>query len=268
MITFNGSPVPLTKFPNQETCIAKPFFSEAKLDKGNRIVLQYESDEELFQLLLIRKALWFPCELHITYFPYSRMDRKSDAYIFTLKTVTKFINWMDWDKVVIYEPHSDVTPALLNKCKIVDIIPKLLAKTDFDITKDFVLYPDAGAYKKYSEAIKSQDELVGIKKRDFTTGRITEMQITVMDIEKAGNRVFVIDDLCSKGGTFIMAAEAVRKMGATKVFLVVAHCEETIVKGKILETDLIDKVYTTTSIPFHFSYNEDRMIRFPIENFM
>ncbi|NRT27906.1 phosphoribosylpyrophosphate synthetase [Clostridium beijerinckii] len=37
-------------------------------------------------------------------------------------------------------------------------------------------------------------------------------------------------------------------MGATEIYLVVTHCEDTIFDGEILKTDLITKVFTTNSI--------------------
>ena len=269
MLLFNNVKIPIKQFPNGESCLDKPFF-EANFAGKNVVTLQYESDADLFQLLLVRKSLWFPCSLHITYFPYSRMDRKSEAYIFTLKSVTKFINWLDFDSVTIYEPHSDVTPALLNKCKIVDLIPPLLKKTDFDITRDYVFYPDAGAQKKYSDRIKSPLAIVGFKKRDFVTGRITDLQITgedsaIKNQEKWAlqeKRVFIIDDLCSKGGTFVLAAEELKKMGAGEIFLVVGHCENTIFDGKVLATDLITRVYTTDSVVR--SNDDPKLLSFPL----
>lgn len=247
MILFNGVPIEFGSFPNGETLIHKPFFSKNKNFEKNTVTLKYESDIDLFRLLLVRKSLWFPCDLAITYFPYSRMDRNSEEYIFTLKSVAKFINWMEWDSVTIYEPHSDVTPALINKCKVVYLVPKLLSNFNFNFAGEFaVFYPDAGAQKRYSEILKLEPELIGFKKRDFVTGRITDLQI----LGKRGDTetVVIVDDLCSKGGTFILAAEKLRELGFKNIFLVVGHCEETIFKGEIFRTDLIDGVFTTDSI--------------------
>ena len=37
-------------------------------------------------------------------------------------------------------------------------------------------------------------------------------------------------------------------MGATDIYLVVTHCENTIFKGNLLNSDLITGIYTTNSI--------------------
>jgi ribose-phosphate pyrophosphokinase len=253
MILFNDIPLDFKKFPNGETNLTKDFLGGREQLIGHlypvKITLKYESDADLFQLLLVRKALWFPVDLHIPYFPYSRMDRKSDTHVFTLKSVAKFINWLEFDNVYIYEPHSDVTPALLNKCKIVSVTPELLVKAGFNPEEDFIYYPDAGAQKRYADVIKAKNEIFGIKTRDFATGKLSNPIITAMD-EPTG-KIFIIDDLCSKGGTFVMAADdlLLGNSNITEINLVVAHCEETIFQGKIFTTDAIHHVYTTDSIP-------------------
>ena len=46
----------------------------------------------------------------------------------------------------------------------------------------------------------------------------------------------------------MLTGSRLRDMGASEIYLVVTHCEDTIFKGDILKTDLIKKVYTTDSI--------------------
>lgn len=256
MILFNDTRLELKKFPNGETNITKEFLDNKRNEKlhmgKDRFTLKYQSDEDLFQLLLLRKAVWFPVELEIPYFPYSRMDRKSASHVFTLKTVCKFINWLEFDQVWVYEPHSDVTPALLNKCRVVTIVPQLLTKAGYNPKKDFVLYPDAGAHKKYADLIKAPRELTGFKKRNFATGRIASLEIYPTQLGGASTedaKVFIVDDLCSKGGTFVLAAAALAKTLFHNINLVVAHCEPSIYKGEIFTSNLIDHVYTTDTIP-------------------
>lgn len=247
MLVYNNEQIPITNFPNGESVLGKYFFSKYKQRDKNILVLKYESDADLLQLLLVRKALWFPCELHISYFPYSRMDRHSDEYVFTLKSIAKLVNWLDFAKVVIYEPHSDVTPALLNHCTIRELTVPLLQHTDIDLSKDCVYYPDTSAYKRYSHKVHSENEIFGVKQRDFLTGKITNLSI-FGDIP-TGSRVWMVDDLCSKGRTFTTAAKKLKEEhGVKEVNLVVGHCENTIFDGEILETDLIDHVYTTNSL--------------------
>lgn len=254
MLTFNGKVIPFGSFPNGESYVHATYFdrhrahaSTGMFDAGppvpprNVVTLKYENDADLFKLWLVREAITFPCTLRITYFPYSRMDRDNGSYIFSLKFVTKYINLMNWSEVIVYEPHSDVTPALLDRCKVIPVIPTLLKKV---VLSDYQLfYPDAGAQKRYS--VGNETELVGFKRRDFESGKIAELNIVGKLVSET---VVIVDDLCSKGGTFILAAEKLRELGAKQIILVVAHCEKTIFDGTVLTSELIQNVITTDSI--------------------
>ena len=63
-----------------------------------------------------------------------------------------------------------------------------------------------------------------------------------------GKDVLIIDDICSRGGTFFYAAKALKEAGAKNIYLYVTHCENTILEGELLTCGLIEKVYTTNSI--------------------
>jgi ribose-phosphate pyrophosphokinase len=110
-----------------------------------------------------------------------------------------------------------------------------------------VFYPDEGAMKRYSGAFPIPYAF-GVKKRDWVTGQIQGLD-AMGDVEGIkGKRVLIIDDICSKGGTFYHSAKKLRELGASEVYLYVTHCENTIFEGELLKTDLIDKIYTTNSI--------------------
>lgn len=248
MILYNNQPVEFSQFPNGEVNLKKIRISP--LDIDHLVTLKYESDADLFHLLLVRAELAsqdiYP-RLRITYVPYSRMDRESDTYTFSLKVFADFINSMDWRRVIIYEPHSDVTPALLHRVQVVPVTASKLMMTT--VALEFldepyqVCYPDIGAFKRYTQDFKDGNGLYGIKYRDFETGKILALEIQG---EQVYDNVVIVDDLCSKGGTFVMAAERLRAKGFKKIVLVVAHCENTIFEGKVFEH--IDKVITTDSI--------------------
>jgi ribose-phosphate pyrophosphokinase len=64
----------------------------------------------------------------------------------------------------------------------------------------------------------------------------------------AGKDVIIIDDICSRGGTFYHSAKALKEAGAANIYLYVTHCENTIHEGELLNSDLIKHIYTTDSI--------------------
>lgn len=63
-----------------------------------------------------------------------------------------------------------------------------------------------------------------------------------------GKNVLIVDDICSKGGTFYHSAKALKAAGANDVYLYVTHCENTIFKGELINSDLIKHIYTTRSV--------------------
>jgi ribose-phosphate pyrophosphokinase len=66
--------------------------------------------------------------------------------------------------------------------------------------------------------------------------------------EIKGSKILIIDDICSRGGTFYFSAKKLKELGAKEVYLYVTHCENTIFEGEIFTSGLIEKVYTTNSI--------------------
>jgi ribose-phosphate pyrophosphokinase len=249
MIVFNNTPIEFKKFPNGEVRVERDFLQKYTW-KNDVITLQYESDADLVHLYFLRKMIHGPVSLRVPYFPYSRMDRASNEFGFTLRYIAELINSLEFEHVYIYESHSDVTMALIDNSIPIGLIRQLVKKSTFDNTKDFVLFPDGSAYKHYSNVVKAHKEMTAVKKRDFKTGRITQMDISNSNPESIeGKRVYIVDDLCSKGGTFLAAAEKLKEMGAEEINLIVAHCEESIWDGKLMESDLITWIWTTNTIP-------------------
>ena len=253
MIYLNGSKLNIKKFPNGESLINS---QELKLkDQINEIKLKFETDDDITHLIFLKghlDELNLKSRLVIGYMPYSRMDRTEGVTLFTLKHVCKLINSLKFESVSIYEPHSDVCVALLDKVKVINMSKDLAEKAlkELEKSKDeqiYLVYPDAGAAKRYGKQINYNKVLTASKERDFKTGYINKLDING-SIEDKNFKAIIVDDLCSKGGTFTLTASKLREMGATDIYLVVTHCEDTIFKGDILKTDLIKKVYTTNSI--------------------
>jgi len=253
MIFLNSIPLEFKVFPNGETLMNETQIREVIL-QNNVVSLKYENDSDLIKLMFIKRyldVLKKQSELVVYYMPYSRMDRSEGGSAFTLKYVADFINALSFDKITVIEPHSDVTPALLNNCESsfpsVNILYDVKNNINFNNDNDYLYFPDAGAEKRYSKMIKVKNQLVGFKHRDFQTGKIISLEV-LGEVKQKGFKVIMIDDLSSYGGTFILGATKLRELGASEIYLVVGHAEESIYKGDIFKTDLINKVFTTNSI--------------------
>ena len=212
----------------------------------------YEGDSELFTLICVKRHIdtHFPGErviLDMPYIPHARMDRvKADEDVFTLKYFAEVINSLHFSIVWVRDAHSNVSLALIDN--VCDTGVKAYIRKAIDLSgANAMFYPDEGAMKRYS----SESELpyaFGMKKRDWKTGKIEGLDIINTD-NIVGKDVLIVDDICSRGGTFYHSAKALKAAGAKSVSLYVTHCEETITLGELAASDgLIDHVYTTRSI--------------------
>ncbi|UUG68149.1 ribose-phosphate pyrophosphokinase [Bacillus phage PK-3] len=282
MIKVNGREVEFREFPNGELNLIHNSISELPMQVPvtltTNVHFKFERNSDLIKLMFVKNYL---DQIHIKgihliiyYMPYSRMDRSEDDSPFTLKYITNFINSLKFEHVNVIEPHSDVTVALLDKARAnyinFTLIENVKNEIDFDEENDFIMFPDAGASKRYSK-MKAKNVLTGHKHRDFQTGEIKSLEL-VGDTSKAkGRKVIIVDDLSSYGGTFIGASQALRNAGIKEVYLLVAHAENSIFKGKLFQH--IDKLFTTDSLiteqdyPHNKKY-QDQLCIYTIESIL
>jgi ribose-phosphate pyrophosphokinase len=253
MIKLNNVQLQFKTFPNGETLVDGKQIYNSITEGINKVTLKYENDDDLIKLLFVKSYLneyKQLASLVIYYMPYSRMDRVENRSVFTLKYICNLINSLDFFSVFVIEPHSDITIALLDRCSVfyptIDLLGKVMIEVKFDTSKDFIFFPDAGASKRYSKEVGWR-HLVGYKKRDFDTGEIIQLEV-MGDIKERNFQVIIVDDLCSYGGTFVRSAKKLKELGASDIYLLVAHCEESIFKGDLFNSGLITKVFTTNSI--------------------
>lgn len=266
MIKLNGYVVEQNRFPDG-TLALKEINEDLISDNfANWIDWMYDGDEEMFTIMslvdLIRRNSQGRVYLKMPYLPNARMDRiKTDTENFALKVFANWINGLGFDRIFVENVHSNVSNALVNN--IVDSLPDDDIKT---ITKDYdfdvIFFPDEGACKRYKDmdVIKELGLPIafGIKNRDWKTGEILNLDVMGADVK--GKKVLIIDDICSKGFTFYYSGMKLRELGASDVRLYVTHCEDTIRGGKILNTDVVSKVYTTDSI-CHYDGDKIEFVR-------
>lgn len=216
------------------------------------ITWNYESDEEFFTLACIRNYYAIKsCVLVMPYLPHARMDRvKNEEDVFTLQTFTNLINSLNFDAVYVLDAHSNVGPALIHRCineSPKDYIQKAINKLGYPKEHLCLFFPDEGAQKRYGEMFPDYPQAFGIKKRNWETHKI-EGYMIVGEENVKNKEVLIIDDICSYGNTFIHAADALHKAGATDVNLYITHCEDNINKGNVFTCGMIDNVFTTDSL--------------------
>jgi ribose-phosphate pyrophosphokinase len=213
--------IKITLFPDSQ-----PHVNIAGVAEGDdvKVVCSITSSDKLFQLLQTANAIdnLFAKKktLVIPYLLAARYDRlmlPGDSI--DLKVIADMINSCGFEKVYLYDVHSDV--ALL-------LIKNAIAITNKNLVeqyakKDAVLIcPDAGAAKKVGKYFDWNSNIKSIvycnKTRDLATGKLT-LEILEPD-ECANKNCVIIDDICDGGGTFLAIAEKIKPAHLT---LIVTH---------------------------------------------
>ena len=269
MIKLNSEIVNINHFPDGTLLLKE----EGKWSGGgaHEIEWHFENNEELVTLVFLTKHLRSydntrKINLLLPYIPNARQDRvKTSEDVFTLKYFADIINYLNFNQVKVLDPHSSVSEALINNICVQypdEYINKALNRIgvrEFDtIIVDFLstpkkkysltmFYPDEGSVKRYASK-SGLPYAFGIKRRNWETGVIEGLDVAGAVDQIVGRDILIVDDICSRGGTFYHSAKKLKELGAKNIYLYVTHCENTILEGELLTSGLIEKVYTTNSI--------------------
>ena len=252
MIQLNGTLIAPLLFPD-----GTPRFKPLSVSDHAHIIWKFERMDELVTILMLAAHLRdhsIPITLFMPYVPNARMDRvHSDSDVFTLRHFCKMINSAGFESVHILDPHSHVTPALIDRVVVHSADPyinhALSLVTEQHRARPFVVFPDEGAAKRYS--LDVVDKVYGVKKRDWETGRIDGL--TLNGRIPTNRPALIVDDICSYGGTFARTVDVLRDAGVEHIYLYVTHCEHNIYDGRLIEEHLLDGIFTTDSIMPHGS---------------
>lgn len=256
MIKLDGEPI---NFKHYNDGTLRLDLAPRSCFSGCVIAWLYESDVEMSYLFFVVNHLRDHYEvsrliLEMPYVPHSRQDRiKENSEVFTLKYFCDFINSLHFGQVRIFDPHSDVAPALLNNVRI--------NKPQWEISKLLSMYPNAtlffsdnGAVKRYKDVIGDTYYAFGVKEREWSTQKINSLQIIGAKHMIAGHDILIIDDIISRGSTIYLASKQLKELGAANIYVWASHCENTVLGPHINNQSLLDypnlitKIYTSNSI--------------------
>ncbi|HEX9512181.1 MAG TPA: ribose-phosphate diphosphokinase [Puia sp.] len=243
-------------FPDGQPHIKLDMPQVEKIDRNEplRIFTRLNNANDLMMALLMKNTLDYlefeQIELHVSYLLAARMDRVMlDGEPFSLKVVAALLNQANFKKIKIFDPHSEVSTALIERSYAVT--NHLFVKDALEDYADShageapcLVSPDAGALKK----IYKLAQFLGIgnvvecmKERDLKTGALTNFKAMTEDLQ--GQTCFIVDDICDGGGTFAGTAKMLKEKGAGKVNLIVSHG----IFSRGPSIDFIDQIYTTDS---------------------
>jgi ribose-phosphate pyrophosphokinase len=232
-------------------------------DKKLIITQRVLSVSDLFTVILAvdaaRRMNFNSIKLILPYFPAARQDRVcNEGEPLTLKIFTDIINQCNFEKVFIFSPHSEVTPALLNNVEVVDELEYAEKVIEHNLSQDAlntkfnIVCPDAGAGKRVGKIVshlankfnRCSFNLIRCEKiRDVKDGSLKDFFVQADDLQELPTIIF--DDILSMGGTFIGLGDKLRAKNCGKLMLFTAHadCQQGIERM----INYFDWYYTTNS---------------------
>lgn len=243
-------------FPDGQPHIKLDLESMSGIDKMHsfKIYTRVNTPADLMLLLFLKNTLDYlgfeKVDLYISYLLAARMDRVMlDGEPFSLKVVAAVLNQATFHRIYIFDPHSEVTTALINRSYNITnhqfVKDAIVNYYDDVVPEDYILVsPDAGALKKIhklAQFLQTNQVVECMKERDVKTGALTNFKTLADDLK--GQTCFIVDDICDGGGTFAGTAKMLKEKNAGKVNLIVSH--GIFNKGTALP--FIDAIYTTNS---------------------
>lgn len=255
MIKINGKIFEVEYFPDRTQRLK---LMSAQGDKVT-ITWNYENDSELFTIISLAKSYKNTGKrifLKMPYIPNARMDRvKSDSEVFTLKIFCELINQLGFENVSVLDAHSNVSLALLDNVHQMDIADIIKRAALDKLPKDTILYfPDEGSKKRYAEIFPDYKYVIGMKMRDWDTGKIKGLDIIANGVDIKEKTVLMVDDIISYGGSMYYSALKLKELGAKDIYAYATHTELSVLdenKGtliKLLNDGTVKKLFTTDSI--------------------
>ncbi len=187
--------------------------------------------------------------LKLKYLPYSRQDRvMNPGEALSLKVFCNMINSLNFTEVEVWDVHSDVSLALLDRVKHIPV--EQLARyvpVPNGMNNLVLVAPDAGAIKKIDKVAKAMSRpfVRADKVRSVKDGSITG---TTVYSDHIGTQDFlIVDDICDGGRTFIELAKILRPLTNGNVYLYVTH--GIFSNGLDVFNGVIDRIYVSNPFP-------------------
>lgn len=240
----------ISKFPDGEVQILLGEF-----DRKNNITIicRVASAEDLFiiaQACDIFKRNGVTYGLMITYLMSMRMDRVMDFNRpFSLKVVSDIIKGFGAEWIEVLEVHSMRTHFELCSNPMDNPIYDMMHEIQTQQVKGLsrvIVYPDTGAKSRYNTYSKFPI-VTFCKKRNLETGKIISIEPeNDNDYLSGADEVYIFDDLCDAGGTFVGIANYIRRVNKNcKLNILVTHMVNP--KGISNLSNNFDHVWFTNS---------------------
>ncbi len=230
-----------------------PFIIVARINNSNDF-FELANVKNALQEHFLKSGIKNQIDLVLPYVPYAQQDRVCvTGEAFSAKVFANLLNSLNFDRVVVADPHSGISSALINNAIVVSRFELIDQHQELrtNLNTGLLVAPDAGANKQTAELAKyfgHSSFIRGDKLRDLSTGEIIE---TIVYGDVAGKTVTIVDDLAVGAATFAELAKVLKQKGAKKVVLYTTHGIFSRGTQHLFENG-IDEIYTTNSYSVTF----------------
>ncbi len=248
------------------------------INEGVRIMSRMNSFKDVELIVCANQALknlgFKNIELFVPYFLGARSDRKfvKGGVNYIKDVIAPIINLQGFSKVTVVDPHSDVLEACINNFEKKDNTElvrfailkywSLNNKIISDMSNVVFVSPDAGALKKVykvSESFNSVNDVIVCSKHRDVDGKLSKTTVPLTD-DVMDKDLFIVDDICDGGGTFINIAKEIKSNENFKgrLYLIVTH--GIFSRGFEDLSDYFTNIFTTNSISGEVSVLEEEIL--------
>lgn len=213
-------------------------------------------NENLMELLItidaLRRASAGRINAVVPYYGYSRQDRKDRARCpITAKLVANLMTEAGADRVVCVDLHAEQIQGFfdipLDKLKAMPIIANYFMTHDFDMEKLIVVAPDIGSVKRSRELAERIGAPLAIIDKRRPQANVSEVMSVIGDVK--GKDVLMMDDIIDTAGTIVGASEALKELGANKIYISCTHPLFSGPAKQRLMNAPIEKLVVTNTVP-------------------
>ena len=214
-------------------------------------------NEWLMEQLIMVDALKRASTKRITvvspFYPYARQDKKGRGREpISARLIADLYKAAGADRIMSVDLHAAQIQGFFDgPVDHLFAMPVLLEhfRKQLDPSTLTVVSPDMGRVRVADIWSQKLDAPLAIihKRRD----PLVPNQVTVHDIvgDVSGRVCLIVDDMIDTGGTIVKAAEALKRAGALKVVVAATHAIFSDPAPTILQSDFIDSVVVTDTLP-------------------
>jgi ribose-phosphate pyrophosphokinase len=219
--------------------------------------------EQLIMVDALKRASAKRITVVAPYYPYARQDKKTRGREpISARLIADLFKAAGADRIMSVDIHAAQIQGFFDgPFDHLFAMPVLLEhfRAQLDPSEVTVVSPDMGRVRVadiWSDKLGAPLAIIHKRRDPLVPNQVTVHEI-VGDVE--GRVCLIVDDLIDTGRTIVKAAEALKNAGAKGVVVAATHAVFSDPATEILQSDFIDKVVVTDTLPIPEDKRWDRL---------